>query len=175
MYDISEEEMEPVEENLVKVYIEIEQFSNVKYEYNKKLQELEVDRILDQPYVYPYAYGYIPNTLADDGDDLDVLILTNLPLKNDAFYSAYIVGALQMEDEKGQDEKVLCVLKGDYQKNTKDIENITPEVKENISSFFANYKNTTPNKWSKVGGFINKSEAVKLYKKTKLNQLKKIN
>jgi inorganic pyrophosphatase len=62
-------------------------------------------------------------------------------------------------------------LKGDYQKNTKDIDNLTPEVKENISSFFANYKNTTPNKWSKVGGFINKSEAVKLYKKTKLKKI----
>ena len=52
----------------IDVYIEIEQFSNIKYEYDKDKKELIIDRILDEPFVYPYAYGFIPNTLADDND-----------------------------------------------------------------------------------------------------------
>ena len=155
------------EDNYVKVYIEIEQFSNIKYEYNKDLQKLEIDRLLDPPYVYPYAYGFIPNTCADDGDELDILIITNETLKNDTFYNVYIIGALNMADEKGIDEKVLCVLDKDYEK-IKDISDISNDIKLNIFEFFSNYKKNDPNKWSSVTNFINKIEAVKLYIKTQI-------
>ena len=82
----------------ISVYIEIEQNSNIKYEFDKKQGKLIVDRILDEPYVYPYAYGYIPNTLADDNDELDILIITNKECKNDSYYDVYIIGCLVMED-----------------------------------------------------------------------------
>jgi inorganic pyrophosphatase len=103
--------------NSVEVYIEIEKHSNYKYEYNKETNALELDRILPYPYFYPYAYGYIPNTLAMDGDDLDILIISDRDnIKKDTFYKVFIVGVLIMEDEKGMDEKVLCVLDEDREK-----------------------------------------------------------
>jgi inorganic pyrophosphatase len=151
----------------VDIYLEIEKFSNIKYEYNKENNKLEVDRILNEPYIYPYAYGFIVNTLASDNDELDVLIITDNFLKNDTCYSAYIIGSLYMEDEKGIDEKVLCVLEEDYQ-NIKDINDLSDEIKNNISNFFANYKNNIKGKWSKVGDFINSCEAIALYNKYKL-------
>ena len=151
----------------VDIYIEIEQFSNIKYEYNKENNTLEVDRILNEPYNYPYAYGFILNTLASDNDELDVLIITDKYLKNDTCYSGYIIGSLFMEDEKGVDEKVLCVLEEDYQK-INNIDDLSEEIKTEISLFFENYKTNTKGKWSKVGDFINKYEAIKLYKQYKL-------
>jgi len=105
----------------VKVYIEIEKDSNVKYELNKETNTLEVDRILPYPYYYPYSYGFITNTLAMDNDELDALIITDKKIERDRFYDVYIVGVLIMSDEKGLDEKVLCVLEEDYYK-IKDLE-----------------------------------------------------
>jgi inorganic pyrophosphatase len=72
-----------------------------------------------------------------------------------------------MEDEKGVDEKVLCVLKDDYH-NIHDIEDLSNEMKNNISDFFKNYKTNTEGKWSVVGDFINKPDAIRLYNKYKL-------
>jgi inorganic pyrophosphatase len=141
----------------VKVYIEIEKGSNVKYEYNKESQQLEVDRILTGSHVYPYAYGFIPHTVAADGDDLDALILCDTALRNDATYEAYIIGALQMEDEQGMDEKVICTFEDS------ELGQIHPRVLAEIESFFASYKSETPGKWSRTGGFMGKEEAIALY------------
>jgi len=148
----------------VQVYIEIEQHSNIKYEFDKEKNSLVVDRILPYPYYYPYAYGYIRNTIASDNDELDALIITNTKILNDCDYDAYIIGVLIMEDEKGLDEKVICVLKEDYD-TYYDIDTLSNEIKENIHWFFSNYKSKTPNKWSKVYGYKNKEDAIKLYKK----------
>ena len=149
----------------INVYIEIEKNSNIKYEFNKETNKLEIDRILDEPFVYPYAYGYIPYTLADDGDDLDVLIITDKDIKNDSFYNVYIIGSLIMEDEKGMDEKVLAVFEEDYEK-INDISCLNDIAKNNIHSFFSNYKKNTIDKWSNVIGFINKELSIDLYKKS---------
>ena len=139
----------------VKVYIEIEKGSNMKYEYNKLTQTLELDRILPDPSVYPFAYGFIPNTLAADGDDLDALIVHPTDfIRKDTTYDAYIVGALRMEDEQGMDEKVLCVLEADGV--------ITDAERVAIEAFFSTYKNHTAGKWSKTNGFMTQQEAVAL-------------
>lgn len=151
----------------IKVYIEIEQFSNIKYEYDKNINKLIIDRILDEPFKYPFSYGYIPNTLADDNDELDALIITNKKIVNDAFYDVYIIGCLVMEDEKGMDEKILCVLEEDYKK-INDISNLKKKIKDDIHFFFTNYKKKSIDKWSKVIGFINKDLSIELYKKTLL-------
>jgi inorganic pyrophosphatase len=155
---------------IIKVYIEIEKGSNIKYEFCKKNNKLIVDRILDEPFVYPYSYGFIPNTLAEDGDELDILVLTNDELENDGinnntYYEAYIVGCLVMEDEKGMDEKILCVLEKDY-KNIKDLCDIDETTKNKIYTFFSEYKKNNIDKWSNVIGFINKELSIKLYKKS---------
>ena len=149
----------------VEVFIEIEKFSNQKCEINKTTGKLELDRILPYPYFYPYAYGFIPNTLAMDGDDLDALIITDIPLKKDNTYKAKIVGVLVMEDEKGMDEKVLCVLDEDSI-NINDISNFETDVLDNIKWFFENYKNKTPGKWSNVTGYENREYAIHLYETT---------
>jgi len=150
----------------VRVYIEIERDSNKKYELNKNTGELELDRILPYPYYYPCAYGFIENTLAMDDDELDAVILTDRLLKNNEWYDAYIIGVLVMSDEKGLDEKIICVLKEDYEL-INDLYLLPDEIKENIFWFFSNYKNKTPGKWSHVEGFQDKEEAIKIYEKSR--------
>jgi inorganic pyrophosphatase len=147
----------------VQVYLEIEKDSNIKYEFDKQKNELIIDRILPYPYYYPYPYGFIPNTLAMDGDDLDILIITDQKLEKNTYHNVYIIGVLVMEDEKGMDEKVLCVLENDYDK-VKDIEDLDVTVLENIKWFFTNYKSKTPGKWSCVLGYENANFAIDLYK-----------
>ena len=148
--------------DIVDIYIEIEKHSNLKYEFDKIGQILALDRTLPYPYFYPYAYGYIPNTLAADGDELDALIITDRQdLKKDTFYSAHIIGVLIMEDEKGMDEKVLCVLEEDS-KNIKDIYQLSHQIKDDIEWFFSNYKSKSECKWSNVMGFEDKFTALQL-------------
>ena len=154
--------MTNIKNNKIKVYIEIEQHSNIKYEYDKYIKKLVVDRILEYPYFYPYAYGFIPNTLGNDGDDLDILIITDKKIQKDTYYDVFIIGALEMSDEKGMDEKVLCVLEEDYI-NIDNIDKLNEKIKKNLNWFFSNYKNESNEKWSKVHGFIDKENANKLY------------
>jgi len=151
----------------VRVYIEIERDSNLKYELNKETGNLELDRVLPYPYYYPCAYGFIENTLAMDDDELDAIILTDKKLSNDAWYDVYIIGVLVMSDEKGLDEKILCVLTEDYDL-INDIDLIPDETKDNIHWFFSNYKKKTPGKWSLVDGFQNKEQAICIYEKSRL-------
>jgi inorganic pyrophosphatase len=150
---------------MVPVYIEITQGSKTKYEYDKTQSKLIIDRMLDTQEGYPYAYGFIPHTLADDGDDLDALIITTMSIPNDTQYKVYIIGALVMEDEKGMDEKILCVFPEEY-KTIKDISDLSANVKENLNTFFSTYKLNVSGKWSKTYGFMNKKDAIKLYERT---------
>ena len=146
----------------VRVYIEIEKDSNQKFEYNHETKTLELDRVLKEPYVYPFAYGFATNTKAKDNDELDILILTNNKISKDTYHDVFIVGVLVMEDENGMDEKVLCVFEEDY-KLINDITNVTDDIKEKILYFFTNYKINTDGRWSKVYGYEDKSFAIKLY------------
>jgi len=77
--------------NPVKVYIEIERFSNQKYEWNKSTESLELDRVLPYPYFYPFAYGFIENTTAEDGDELDALIVSDEPIKKRMRFTWFIL------------------------------------------------------------------------------------
>lgn len=147
-----------------RVYIEIEQFSNQKYEFSKKNNCLELDRVLPYPYFYPYSYGFIPNTLAMDGDDLDALIITSKSLTKGETYDTAIIGVLIMDDEKGLDEKILCVLVEDSER-IQDICDLSESDRHNIHWFFSNYKSNTPGKWSSVKGYENRDFAVELMNK----------
>ena len=138
----------------IDVYIEIEKGSNIKYEFNKTTLALEVDRVLPAEYAYPHAYGFIPGTLAADGDDLDALIITTVPLERDKTYTCHIVDALRMEDEKGNDEKVICTLDGS---------DVSPAILTQIETFFATYKLNYPEKWSRTDGYMGKAAAIALY------------
>lgn len=149
----------------VNVYIEIEKDSNIKYEFDKQKNFLIIDRILPHPYKYPYPYGFIPDTLAMDGDDLDILIITDKCIKNNTYHDVYIIGVLVMEDEKGMDEKLICVLENDFT-NIKNITDLDNSVLEKIKDFFSNYKSKTPGKWSRVLGYNDSIFAINLYKKS---------
>jgi len=146
----------------VRVYIEIEKDSNLKYETCKETNTLVLDRVLPPPYVYPYPYGYITGTRAADGDDLDVVVLTKKPISKDTHLDVYIVGVLIMEDEQGMDEKVLCVLPEDAG-HIKDIGDVSTDIQDRIEWFFSNYKTETPGKWSHVSGYRDKQYAIQLY------------
>jgi len=148
------------------VYIEIEKGSNIKYEYDKSKATLVVDRILPESHGYPFAYGFFPGTLAEDGDELDALILRSKnDIQNNKVYPVHIVGALSMEDEKGMDEKILCVLADDSE-HIQDITDLDNATKDAINTFFSTYKLNSPGKWSKTYGFMNKSQAIQLYAKS---------
>jgi len=146
----------------VRVFIEIEKHTNVKYEYCKEAKKLVIDRILPYPYFYPYAYGFIPNTLAPDNDEMDILVITDRKLNRGVYYDAYIIGVLRMEDEKGEDNKILCVLEEDVER-IRDIHDFDNDVKNSIVWFFSNYKSTSPGKWSHVYGLDNRDAANKIY------------
>jgi inorganic pyrophosphatase len=162
----AEAELEIELDASVPVYIEIEKGSLTKYEFNKHKNELVIDRMMPPTHPYPFAYGFFPNTLADDGDDLDAIILRNGDdIKHNTTYKAYIIGMLVMEDEKGMDEKVLCVLDDDYA-TVRDIDQVDNTTKTTIHNFFSTYKQNVPEKWSRVYGFLDKDASIKLYYKS---------
>ena len=153
--------------NLVSCYIEIQKNSNNKYEFDKTLNKLVLDRVLASPYSYPFAYGFIRNTLGNDGDEIDILIITNKELEIDNYVNGYIIGGLSMEDEKGMDEKLFIVLPDEYSELS-NISFMNKKDLENIHDFFSNYKSKDENKWSKVHRFLSKSESIELYNKCKI-------
>jgi inorganic pyrophosphatase len=159
-----------MQDKFIHAYIEIERGSNQKYEFNKETQMLELDRVLPEPFVYPYAYGFIPGTLANDGDELDVLLITSSDIKSNTYECGYIIGALIMEDEKGMDEKILMVPVNEYLNHPiEDIFDMDVAVRNQLEWFFSNYKTGQPNKWSKVYGIFGKQDALNLYFKYKTN------
>ena len=155
----------------IDVFIEIEKGSDHKYEYNHETHTLQLDRVLTPPHVYPFAYGFIPGTRADDGDELDILVLTDtVDIPRNTHQRVYIIGALLMEDEKGNDEKILTVLAPDYETGRiVNIDDIPSETLVSIQTFFANYKLDEPGKWSRVHGFVHRKYAYHIYDKTILS------
>ena len=155
---------------MVLVHIEIPFGSSVKYEVED--EKLFVDRILSTSMHYPGNYGYIPKTLADDGDPVDVLIINTQPLLPTSYIECKVLGMLITEDEKGMDEKIIAVPSEKIDKmscNLNDISDI-PTIQLNlIKNFFENYKANEPNKWVKVFEFKNADDALALIKKNTLH------
>ena len=147
------------------IYVVIEIPANsdpVKYEIDKDEDALFVDRFMASPMFYPANYGYIPNTLADDGDPLDVLVITPYPVAPGSVIRARPVGVLKMEDEAGGDEKLVAVphekltqLYNDVQ----DINDVPQLLKDQIVHFFENYKDLEKGKWVKLSGWGKSTEA----------------
>jgi inorganic pyrophosphatase len=140
--------------NDIYVVIEIPANSSpVKYEIDKDADALFVDRFMASPMFYPANYGYINNTLADDGDALDVLVVTPYPVVPGSVIRCRPVGVLNMTDESGEDAKLLAVPHEKLTQAYNDVHDITdlPEMlRNNIKEFFENYKNLEKGKWVKV-------------------------
>ncbi len=134
----------------------------IKYEIDKKAGMLVVDRFLYTPMVYPGNYGFVPNTLGDDGDPIDVIICNDRPLIPGCVINVRPIGLLTMEDNAGMDEKILAVPSPHL---TRKFENVTnydqvPEITlQKIAHFFQHYKDLEPGKWSKVGAWQNAEAA----------------
>jgi len=137
----------------------------IKYEIDKPSGAMFVDRFLYTDMRYPCNYGFIPQTLADDGDPVDVMVVGNRPLVPGSVVGVRPIGALLMEDEAGMDEKILAVPSPRLTRFYAKIESYTdlPEILiERISHFFQHYKDLEPDKWVKLVGWRGVDEAHKL-------------
>ncbi|MFK7973509.1 MAG: inorganic diphosphatase [Rickettsiaceae bacterium] len=137
----------------------------VKYEFDKDVGAIVVDRFMQVSMSYPCNYGFIPHTLSDDGDPADVLVITQYPITPGAIIKVRPVGVLIMEDESGMDEKILAVpiTKLDVTFNVvKDIQDISDMLKLRIVHFFEHYKKLEKGKWVKIIGWENAAKAISL-------------
>ena len=128
----------------------------VKYELDKETGAMFVDRFLNTSMHYPCNYGYIPKTLAKDGDPVDVLIATPMPLIHGSVIRCRPVGLLEMTDEAGDDSKILVVpldSVSKFHQNVNSPQDIQPALLNLITHFFEHYKDLEPNKWVKIEGW----------------------
>ncbi|MCV3470957.1 inorganic diphosphatase [Campylobacter sp. CNRCH_2015_0814] len=142
--------------NKLNAVVEIPYGSNIKYELDKESGAIMVDRVMYSAMFYPANYGFIPNTLADDGDPIDVLVLNEYPIQAGAVIPCRLIGVLLMEDESGMDEKLLAVpvskIDPRYD-NIKSLDDLPKASLDKIKNFFETYKMLEPNKWVKVKEF----------------------
>jgi len=130
------------EPGVINVLIEIAGGSKNKYEFDKDLNAFALDRVLFASVKYPYDYGFVPNTLADDGDPLDGMVIMDEPTFPGCVIAARPIGMLLMIDGGDRDEKILCVPAEDPRYNeVKSLKDIAPHRLEEIAEFFRTYKN----------------------------------
>ena len=137
----------------------------IKYEMNKEAGALFVDRFLHTPMRYPGNYGFVPHTLSDDGDPIDVLVANTRPIVPGAVINVRPVGVLKMVDDGGGDEKIIAVPSPKLTKRYLHVRSIAdlPEITtEQIRHFFEHYKDLEPGKWVKVAGWGDADEARQL-------------
>ncbi len=137
----------------------------VKYEMDKESGALFVDRFLHTAMFYPGNYGFIPHTLADDGDPCDVLVVNPTRVVPGAVVRCRPIGALMMEDEAGGDEKILAVPCNEtfpYYDGVHEADDLPAIVKQQIEHFFTHYKDLEPEKWVRVGHWGGKEDAQRL-------------
>ncbi len=147
----------------INVVIEVPQHADpIKYELDKASGAVFVDRFMHTAMHYPCNYGFVPNTLSDDGDPVDVLVVSQFSLVPGCVVPCRPVGVLQMEDEAGMDAKVLAVpvsrLKPVYD-HVQEPEDLPKFLIDQIKHFFEHYKDLEPNKWVKVSGWEGADEA----------------
>ncbi len=141
----------------------------VKYEVDKDSGAIVVDRFMQTAMHYPCNYGFIPHTLSEDGDPIDMLVINDNSLVPGAVVACKPVGVLMMEDEEGMDEKIIGVptnkLDASYG-SINSIQDVNSFLKERINHFFEHYKKLDKNKWVKILGWEDKSQAIELINKS---------
>jgi inorganic pyrophosphatase len=134
----------------------------IKYEMNKEAGTLFVDRFLHTPMRYPGNYGFIPHTLSGDGDPVDVLVCNTRELAPGCYINVRPIGVLIMEDQAGEDEKVIAVPSPHLTRRYENVFNYTdlPEITmQQVEHFFEHYKDLEPGKWVKIGGWHDAARA----------------
>lgn len=148
---------------IVDAFIEIPTGSQNKYEYDETRGAFVLDRVLFSPMHYPTEYGYLPETLALDGDPLDILVITSFPTFPGCVIESRVVGVLIMSDDKGQDEKLLAVPTSDPRfKDVTSLEHIPEHKLKEIAHFFQVYKDLE-NKTTQIEGWQDAAFAQSLY------------
>ncbi len=137
----------------------------VKYELDKASGALFVNRFLHTAMYYPANYGFIPNTLSEDGDPVDCMAVSQAPVAPGAVIRCRPVGALLMEDEAGIDEKIIAAPVEElnpYFDNIGELEDLPPIFRAQIEHFFTHYKDLERGKWVKVQGWVDRAKARQL-------------
>ena len=144
------------------VMVEIPKGSRNKYEYNQVEGRFYLDRMLFSSVHYPADYGFIPDTLAEDGDELDALVLVGEQTFPGCYIRVKAIGMFEMWDEKGPDQKVLCVPIGDPQWNWVDaLEDVPDHLLREVTHFFQVYKDLERKK-TEVGDWYSKEQALEV-------------
>lgn len=150
------------------VHIEIEKGGDVKYEVDEESGKLKVDRFLHTSMVFPFNYGFIEDTKGEDGDPVDVVVLSSHPVHPGVEMKCHAIGLLQMEDEAGIDTKIIAVPEKDIDPEfgeLTDVSDLHEALQDKISHFFQHYKGLEPGKWVKIGEFEGRKSAEELIKK----------
>ena len=147
---------------LLNMVIEVNSGSRDKYEYDYNWEAFVLDRIIPSSVVFPVEYGFVPQTWFDDGDPLDIMVMSYEPLEVGCIVKVRVIGALVIEDEEGCDTKILSVLVNDRRhEGYHDISDIHRHQLVEIQEFFETYKRLEPHKWAKVQKWLNADEAKK--------------
>jgi inorganic pyrophosphatase len=148
----------------VDALIEIPEGSRNKYEYDRKTGRIYFNRMLFSSIRYPTNYGLIPNTLALDGDELDILVVTSEPVFPGCYVVARPIGGLEMSDEKGKDEKILAVPVGEPRwQSITSRDQLPPHMLLEIEHFFLRYKELE-HKFTRIDGWHDADWAIKIIK-----------
>lgn len=153
----------------INVVVEIAKGTQNKIEYDEEKGYMALDRTLYSPLIYPFEYGFIPQTRSEDGDSLDVILLASNPTFAGCVVKARPVAVMLMEDEGGIDNKIIAapVEKLDPRfKEMQDVADFPEHLKKEIQEFFEIMKRLEPNKWVKVQGWKGKEEAMKIIEKS---------
>ena len=150
-----------VNDGLVNTVIEIPKWSTLKIEWNRDLAAFQLDRVEPAIFAKPTNYGFIPQTLDEDGDELDALVITDEPLPTGIFLEAKVIGVLKFEDDGEVDDKVIVVPADD--RNTGDsiisLEDLSPQLLRQIEHHFTHYKDLKKPGSTIVKGFDDREAA----------------
>ena len=152
------------------IFIENPKGTSNKYELDKESGRIMLDRALYSSVYWPFEYGFIENTLSEDGDPLDAMVLVNEPTFPGCVIPSKVIGMLNMEDESGIDYKIIAVPDDKIDprfKHINSIDDLTEHQRKEIQEFYEVYKRLEPNKWVKVTGFESKERAEEIIEKCK--------
>lgn len=153
----------------INVFVEISQGGQIKYEMDEESGALFVDRFIYTSMNYPFNYGFICGTKGEDGDPLDVLVLSSQPVQPGCVLPSRPIGLLEMEDEEGVDTKIIAVptAKIDpFYTNVNNINDLPQIIKDKIRHFFEHYKELEPGKWVKLKEWKDVKTAKEMIKKS---------
>jgi inorganic pyrophosphatase len=156
------------------VFVEIPKNSKLKFEFDEELKAIKLDRVLYGPNYFPFEYGFVKDTLGEDGDPLDCVLFSTFPTFPGCVVKARPIGILEMEDEAGIDTKILAVPVEKIDPrfaHIQDVNDLPEHIKKEVKEFFETYKRLEPGKWVKLKDFKGKEFAERMIEEAKKRAL----